>query len=227
MSNVCIIPARGGSKRIPRKNIKNFLGKPIIVYSIQAALDSELFDEVMVSTEDLEIADIARKCGAKVPFMRSQKNSDDFATTFEVIEEVIQSYESLGKKFKYICCLYSCAPLVKPELLVKAYNYLIEKKYSVVFPIIQYSFPIQRALSIDQGKVSMVFEGDLNIRTQDLEKSYHDTGQFYWCDTVELLKRKKILSSNTGGIIIPELDAQDIDNDTDWKLAELKYQLSK
>ena len=225
MGNICIIPARGGSKRIPRKNIKEFLGKPIIAYSIQAALDSGLFDEVMVSTDDLEIADIAKKYGAKVPFMRSEKNSDDFATTFDVIEEVIQSYESLGKEFENICCIYSCAPFVNSEILLKAYDQLIKKKFDTVFPIIAYSFPIQRALRIDQGKVSMIIEENLNFRSQDLEECFHDAGQFYWCNSKKLLKIKKILTQNSGFVKISELDAQDIDTGIDWKLAELKYQL--
>lgn len=225
MGNICVIPARGGSKRIPRKNIKEFLGKPIIAYSIQAALDSGLFDEVMVSTDDLEIAEIAKNFGAKVPFMRSVKNSDDFATTFDVIEEVIQVYKSQGKEFENICCIYSCAPFVTSEILLKAYNQLIRYKFDTVFPIIAYSFPIQRALRVDQRKVSMILEENLNARSQDLEDSFHDAGQFYWCNIKQLLLSKKILTKNTGGVEISELEAQDIDNEIDWKLAELKFQL--
>lgn len=225
MGNICIIPARGGSKRIPRKNIKEFLGKPIIAYSIKAALDSGLFDEVMVSTDDLEIADIAKKFGANIPVIRSAKNSDDFATTFDVIKEVIQFYKSQGKGFENICCIYSCAPFVTPEILLKAYDLLIQKKFDTVFPIIAYSFPIQRALRINQGKVSMILEDNLNIRSQDLEKSFHDAGQFYWCNTKQLLISEKLINSNSGGIEISELDAQDIDTNRDWNLAELKYQL--
>ena len=225
MGNICIIPARGGSKRIPRKNIKDFLGKPIIAYSIQAALDSGLFDEVMVSTDDKEIADIVKNYGAKVPFMRSAKNSDDFATTFDVIEEVIQSYRSQNKDFENICCVYPCAPFVTSKILLKAYNQLIEKKFDSVFPIISYSFPIQRALKVDQGKVSMIIEDNLNIRSQDLEESFHDAGQFYWCNTKQLLISKKILTQNTGGVEVSQLEAQDIDTEIDWKLAELKYQI--
>ena len=226
MGNICIIPARGGSKRIPRKNIKEFLGKPIIAYSIKAAIDSGLFDEVMVSTDDLEIADIAKKYGAKVPFMRSAKNSDDFATTFDVIKEVINYYKDQSIEFDNLCCLYSCAPFVTSELLLKAYDQLIEKKFDTVFPIIAYSFPIQRALRVDhQRKVSMILEENLNARSQDLEESFHDAGQFYWCNVKQVLNCKKILTINTGGIKISELDAQDIDTDKDWDLAELKYQL--
>jgi len=223
MGNICIIPARGGSKRIPRKNIKEFLGKPIIAYSIKAALDSGLFDEVMVSTDDLEIADIAKKYGAKVPFMRSEKNSDDFATTFDVIEEVINSYKELAVEFDNFCCLYSCAPFVTSEVLLKAYNHLNDKRFDSVFPIIAYSFPIQRALRVDQGKISMMLKENLNVRSQDLEETYHDAGQFYWGSLRKLMLSKKLYTDNTGGIVISELNAQDIDNETDWKLAELKY----
>ena len=227
MGNICIIPARGGSKRIPRKNIKEFIGKPIIAYSIKAALDSGLFDEVMVSTDDVEIADIAKKFGAKVPFMRSAKNSDDFATTFDVIEEVIQVYKTQGKRFENICCIYSCAPFITSEILLKAYDLLIQKKFDTVFPIIAYSFPIQRALRVNQGKVLMILKDNLNIRSQDLEKSFHDAGQFYWCNTKQLLSSEKLITLNSGGIEISELDAQDIDNEMDWNLAELKYQLKQ
>ena len=225
MGNLCIIPARGGSKRIPRKNIKEFLGEPIISYSIQLALGSELFDEVMVSTDDEEIAKIAKKFGAKVPFMRSTENSNDFATTFDVIEEVIQVYKSQGKEFENLCCLYSCAPLISNELLLKSYDLLIRGKFDSVFPIIAYSFPIQRALRIDQRRVSMMLEENLNVRSQDLEDSFHDAGQFYWCNIKQLLVSRKILTQNTGGVKISELEAQDIDTEIDWKMAELKYQL--
>lgn len=225
MGNICIIPARGGSKRIPRKNIKEFLGKPIITYSIQAALDSRLFDEVMVSTDDEEIANIAKKYGANVPFMRSSENSNDFATTFDVIEEVINYYKDQSVEFENLCCLYSCAPFVNPRLLLSAYNQLNEEKYDTVFPIVPFSFPIQRALRVNQGKVSMILEENLKIRSQDLEKSFHDAGQFYWCNTKRLLSSEKLITPNSGGIEISELDTQDIDNQMDWHLAELKFQL--
>lgn len=226
MANICIIPARGGSKRIPRKNIKPFLGKPIIAYSIQAALESGLFEEVMVSTDDLEIAEIAKEYGAKVPFLRSPKNSDDFATTFDVIEEVIKNYKSeLNKEFDNLCCLYSCAPFVNKETLSSGKKILVENKFDSVFPIVAFSFPIQRALIKLKGKISLIHEEHLTTRSQDLEEHFHDAGQFYWCNTKALLSSKKLLTSNTGGVVISELEAQDIDTETDWKLAELKYQL--
>jgi len=225
VKRIAIIPARGGSKRIPRKNIKDFLGKPIIAYSIQAALDSNLFDEVMVSTDDYEIAKIAKQFGATVPFMRSTKNSDDFATTYDVIEEVISQYKTQGIEFDKICCIYSCAPFINPEILIKALEQLEDKKFDSVFPVLQYSFPIQRALRKDNDKLTMIVEENLNIRSQDLGESFHDAGQFYWSRTNKILSSRKIFTSNTGGILISELKAQDIDNEIDWKLAELKYQL--
>lgn len=223
MRNICIIPARGGSKRIPKKNIKNFLGKPIIAYSIDAAINSNLFDEVMVSTDDIEIAEIAKKYGAKVPFMRSVKNSDDFATTFDVIEEVVNCYKELAVEFDNFCCIYPCAPFVTSVILLKTFDHLIENKFDIVFPIIGYSFPIQRALRVDQGKVSMIQKKNLNVRSQDLEELFHDAGQFYWGSLHKLMINKKLYNNNTGGFVISELNAQDIDNETDWKLAELKY----
>ncbi len=227
MGNICIIPARGGSKRIPRKNIKPFLGKPIIAYSIQAALDSGLFDEIMVSTDDNEIAKIAEQYGAKVPFLRSEKNSDDFATTFDVIEEVINAYKANGMEFDNLCCLYSCAPFVNGLTLNYGVKLLTENRFDTVFPILAFSFPIQRALSESEGKITMIQEEHLTTRSQDLEERFHDAGQFYWCRTKAVMKSRKLLTSNTGGLVISELEAQDIDTETDWKLAELKYKLSK
>jgi len=224
---LCIIPARGGSKRIPKKNIKEFLGRPIIAYSIRTAIDSKLFDEVMVSTDDIEIAEIAKKYGAKVPFIRSLKNSSDFATTFDVIEEVINYYRNHNMEFNNVCCLYSCAPFVTTKTLSKAYNRLHEKEFDTVLPVVPYSSPINRALRINHEKIYMIYEENLNVRSQDLEDSFYDAGQFYWCDIDKLLLNKGIFTNNTGFIIVSEIESQDIDNETDWKLAELKFQLKR
>ena len=226
-NNLAIIPARGGSKRIPKKNIKEFLGRPIIAYSIRTAIDSKLFDEVMVSTDDIEIAEIAKKYGAKVPFIRSLKNSSDFATTFDVIEEVINYYRNHNMKFNNVCCLYSCAPFVTTKTLSKAYNRLHEKEFDTVLPVVPYSSPINRALRINHEKIHMIYEENLNVRSQDLEDSFYDAGQFYWCDIDKLLLNKGIFTNNTGFIIVSEIESQDIDNETDWKLAELKFQLKQ
>ena len=225
MSNLCIIPARGGSKRIPRKNIKPFLGKPIIAYSIEAALNSKLFDEVMVSTDDFEIATIAKKYGASVPFMRSDKTANDFATTFDVIYEVLQEYKLINKKFVFSCCIYPCAPFVTKEKLADGFQVLKENNYDCVFPLIPFSFPIQRALKENERKVSFFYPEFSLTRSQDLEKSFHDSGQFYWLNISACLKKKQIITDNSGAIIISELEGQDIDNEVDWKLAELKYEI--
>lgn len=226
MSNLAIIPARGGSKRIPRKNIKLFLGKPIMAYSIQAAINSGLFDEVMVSTDDAEIAEIANRYGATVPFMRSDKTSNDFATTFEVLEEVINSYRERGIEFKNICCIYPCAPFVIEQKLKEAYNLLIEKHFDAVFPVIQFGFPIQRALRKDDfGKIYFFYPEYALTRSQDLFPSFYDAGQFYWMNFNSCMEQRKIITSNTGSILITELEGQDIDNEIDWKIAELKYEV--
>jgi len=225
MSNLAIIPARGGSKRIPRKNIKDFLGKPIIAYSIEAALKSDLFDEVMVSTDDKEIAEIAIKYGAKAPFLRSEKNADDYATTVDVLIEVIEKYKAQGSTFENIACLYPSAPFTTSNKLKEAYTILISKKLDAVFPVMPFSFPIQRSLKMNEGKLEYFYPEFENSRSQDLEKAYHDAGQFYFINTSSLLINKSILSKNTGAILITELEAQDIDNETDWKIAEIKYEL--
>lgn len=223
--NLCIIPARGGSKRIPRKNIKDFLGKPIIAYSIEAALSSGLFDKVMVSTDDEEIAAVSKMLGAKVPFMRSQKNADDFATTAEVLIEVIEKYKESNLIFDNICCIYPTAPFVTPEILKVGYNKLITDNFDSVFSLVRYSFPIQRALKVEETKVIMFNPEFMQIRSQDLEPSFHDAGQFYWFKPIVMEEQKKLWTNNTGKIEMDELNAQDIDNESDWKLAELKYEL--
>lgn len=188
MKNLCIIPARGGSKRIPRKNIRDFLGKPIIAYSIEAALKSELFDEVMVSTDDNEIAEVAKKYGAKVPFLRSIKNSDDYSTTLDVIKEVLSNYLlKLNMKFEQACCIYPTAPLIKIEHLKSGFNKLISNDFTSVFAAVEFSYPIWRGLSINEdGTSSMIWPQHVNDRSQDLQKVYHDAGQWYWFKTKEL-----------------------------------------
>ena len=225
MGNLAIIPARGGSKRIPRKNIKEFLGKPIISYSIEAALSSGLFDEVMVSTEDKIIADIAIEYGATVPFYRSKVNANDYATTLDVIEEVLERYEQQQKNFDSICCIYPTAPFVSSSKLKEAFDLLKAQKLDAVVPVMEFSFPIQRSLKLQNGRLSYNFPEYENSRSQDLQKLYHDTGQFYFLKVSKLKQNKSVIPSHSGAIIISELEAQDIDNEKDWKLAELKYEL--
>ncbi|MBL7911103.1 MAG: pseudaminic acid cytidylyltransferase [Bacteroidia bacterium] len=225
MANAAIIIARGGSKRIPRKNIKLFRGKPIIAYSIETALNSGLFDYVMVSTDDDEIAVIAKKAGAEVPFKRSEKNSDDLSTTADVISEVLTELKAGGKQFENACCIYPTAPFITKEILNDAYELLVKNKFDSVFPVCSFSYPIQRALQIKDAKVSMILPENINKRSQDLQTTYHDAGQFYWLNTSSFLKEKKMFTQNSGSVILNELQVQDIDNDTDWKIAELKHTL--
>ncbi len=227
MSNVAIIPARGGSKRIYRKNIKDFFGKPIISYSINAAIRSGLFDEIMVSTEDEEIAKIAEFHGAKVPFFRSIENASDFATTSDVLIEVINEYKKQKIFFTNACCIYPTAPFVTEELLSKAYSQLLNENLNSVVPIVQFSCPIQRAFRLNKNKIEMIEKKYINSRTQDLIPTYHDAGQFYFFNIENFILTKSLWTKNTGYVEIKETEIQDIDNEIDWSLAELKYELLK
>lgn len=224
MKNIAIIPARGGSKRIPRKNIKFFMGKPIIAYSIEAALQSGLFDEVMVSTDDKEIAEVAQQYGAKVPFMRSAETSNDYAGTADIIIEVLKMYKGQGKEFNTVCCIYSTAPFVTSERLKEAYSKLVDDIDSV-FTCVAYSYPVQRSLHIVDGKISMVHPEYVDSRSQDLEPIYHDAGQFYVSKAVSFIQEKTFWGKNTAGLVLSELEVQDLDTLTDWTLAEMKYEL--
>ncbi len=225
-NNLCIIPARGGSKRIPRKNIKEFLGKPIIAYSIEAAIKSKLFDEIMVSTDDEEIAGIAKQYGAKVPFMRSRENANDFATLADVLIEVVDQYKSIGKTFKNVCCVLPTAPLTSHNQIKGAFTKLIDENLESILPIVEFSYPILRALEFDENKrLKMIWPEHLKTRSQDLKPAYHDSGSFYWVKTDALLDQKTLFCKNGSAIVLPETEVQDIDNETDWKLAELKYKL--
>lgn len=223
--NICIIPARGGSKRIPGKNIKNFLGKPIIAYSIEAALNSEIFDVVMVSTDDEEIANIAEKYGAEVPFLRSAENADDFATTLNVLAEVIGEYRRQKQEFINLCCIYPCAPFVTSTKLKEAFELMTSNSFDSVFPVMPFGFPVQRSLKMKDGKIQFAQPEFMNSRSQDMEKRFHDAGQFYFMNIEKTVGRKIIITDNSGAVLISELEGQDIDNETDWKLAELKYKL--
>lgn len=226
MSSLAIITARGGSKRIPKKNIRSFLGKPIISYSIEAAIESKIFDEVMVSTDSQEIADVAVKYGAKVPFIRSAKNSDDHSTTADVIEEVLAEYKRQDKEYDYVCCLYPTAPFVTAEKIKDSMEMLKSSKADSVLPVTSFSYPILRSLKIDaEGKLKMNWPENMNIRSQDLAPAYHDCGQFYCLDVKKFLVQKRLFMDNTLPIIISELEVQDIDNEEDWQIAEMKYKL--
>jgi N-acylneuraminate cytidylyltransferase len=223
--SIAIITARGGSKRIPKKNIKDFLGVPIIKYSIDAAINSKCFDVVMVSTDDKEIADIAVKFGANVPFYRSLENSNDFSGTAEVLEEVIKEYKKLNIEFEFLCCIYPTAPFTSALKISKAMKMLIESEADCVLPITRFSYPIQRALKIENNLVHMIWPENYQSRSQDLMPAYHDCGQFYCLRTKSLLEQKRLFANYTIPIEIPESEVQDIDNEEDWKIAEMKYRI--
>jgi N-acylneuraminate cytidylyltransferase len=227
MASLAVIPARGGSKRIRNKNIKDFLGQPIIQYSIDAAKFSGLFDEVIVSTDDDKIQSIASLLGAGVPFTRSKKNSDDFATLTDVLLEVIESYNQMGKNFEFVCMILPTAPLIAIENLKKAFE-LLQSGYSSVVPVVKFSYPIQRAFTIDDSQNLKMFFPEYKFkRSQDITPAYHDSGQFYWVRTSEFLKEKTIFMNSTGCIELSELQAHDIDTEVDWRIAEIKYSLMK
>ncbi len=231
MSSIAIITARGGSKRIPRKNIKNFCGRPIISYSIEAAKISGLFDEVMVSTDDKEIATVAQQYGANIPFMRSEKNADDYATTADVLQEVLLEYEKRGKLFDVMCCLYPTAPFVTAKRLQEAYTIFIEKHAEEVVPVVQFSYPPQRGFILKNGILSYAHPQYIRARSQDLAPLYHDAGQFYFYDIKAFIKGVENNSEmgaytlQTFPLLLNEIEVQDIDNLSDWTLAELKYRI--
>ena len=225
LKRLAIITARGGSKRIPRKNIKEFCGKPIIAYSIEAALDAGVFDEVMVSTDDEEIARIAKAYGAKVPFYRSEATSNDFATTNDVLLEVIDEYEKRGEQFDLCCCIYPTAPFITADKLKEAITLLEESDADTLIPVIPFSYPPQRALVVENGRLVFKYPENMDARSQDLEKHFHDVGQFYCLKTPAFKVNKKLMLGNILPYEISELEVQDIDNQTDWELAELKWRI--
>jgi len=219
---IAIITARGGSKRIPHKNIKEFCGRPIIEYSIQAALSSGIFDEVMVSTDDEQIAEIARKAGASVPFMRSSENANDYATMDDVLREVLGQYRETGREFETFCCIYPTAPFVTAKKLQDA-RALLDTADSVM-PVVAFSFPPQRCMILnEEGQLRMKWPEHAQTRSQDLEPYYHDCGQFYFCRTAPFYKYQTTDMPNMVPMIMSELEVQDIDSPDDWEIAELKY----
>lgn len=227
MSNIAIITARGGSKRIPRKNIKEFCGMPIIAYSIRAALDSNLFEEVMVSTDDKEIAEIAIFYGAKVPFYRSEKTSDDYATTDVVLKEVLDEYEKLGKVFAWMCCIYPTAPFVTSDILKASFVKVQAEDADMLIPVVRFSYPPQRCFVLRGDKLVYKWPKYISTRSQDLEPFFHDAGQFYFYKTECFFSNKVEESNKVIPYVVDALKVQDIDSLDDWKIAEIKYQLIK
>lgn len=223
---LAVVPARGGSKRIPRKNIRPFAGQPILHWPIKAALDSQLFNTVMVSTDDAEIAGIAREAGAEVPFLRSPATADDHASLLDVLAEVVETYRQRGEDFDTICCLLPTAALVTADRLRLGHDMFATGEFDSVFPVVRFLAPIQRALRrSDEGMIAMFQPEHYRSRSQDLEPAYHDAGQFYWMSRQSCLDRTPTFAGRAGSIVVDETEVQDIDTDVDWRLAELKHRL--
>ena len=218
---VAIITARGGSKRIPGKNKKSFCGKPILCYSVEAALAAGVFDEVMVSTDDNEIAALAVRAGAAVPFLRSAQTANDYATTDEVIGEVLRMYQENGRSFDRFCCLYPTAPFLTPQRLREAMALL--DAHESVMPVAAYSYPPQRSVVLRDGLLVRRFPEYQDARSQDLEKWYHDCGQFYACRTDAFLRGNTTDVADLAPVILSEAEVQDIDTMEDWAIAEEKF----
>lgn len=223
MSNIAIITARGGSKRIPKKNIKEFMGKPMIAYAIEAAINSRIFDTIMVSTDSEEIATVAKKYGAEVPFLRSERTACDTATTFDALEEVVNEYKKTGINYNELCCIYPCVPFLKAETLKNAYVLL--KDNDAVQPVCRYSVPIEWAMRIENGLLIPNDRAAQLIRSQDIEPKYFDVGMFYLCKTDKMLEYHSLVPPKTAAYIIDETECQDIDTPADWKMAEMKYKV--
>lgn len=218
---LAIIPARGGSKRIPRKNIKFFSGKPIIAWSIQAARDSNVFDQIIVSTDDKEIADISREYGADVPFMRPSVLSDDYTNTMPVIAHAIEWYIKRGIEPIQVCCIYATAPFVQANDIRQGVETLTKTGADFVFSVTSFGFPIQRAMKLDSdGYIKMFDSSYYKTRSQDLTKAYHDAGQFYWGTNSAWRKDVPIFDARSVPIILPRYRVQDIDTLEDWQQAE-------
>lgn len=224
--NIAIIPARGGSKRIPRKNIKTFHGKPMIAYSIEAAKSSGCFDRILVSTDDKEIAQVAKKWGAEVPFIRPARIADDFATTMDVMKHAVDWCVEQGWSLDKVCCIYATAPFLQSTALQEGLAFLQDGEIDYVFSATTFAFPIQRALQInEQGQVAMFYPQHLNTRSQDLPEAVHDAGQFYWGQVDAYLQQKPFFTSCAKPVILPRKQVQDIDTPEDWDFAEALYKV--
>jgi pseudaminic acid cytidylyltransferase len=221
---LAVIPARGGSKRIPHKNIKPFCGKPMLAWSVEAALQSGCFDQVIVSTDDAEIAEVARQCGAQVPFMRPATLSDDHTGTTAVIAHAINWFAQQGQKPELVCCVYATAPFVSAADLRQGLTVLTDTGADYAFSVTSYAFPIQRAIRITAAQPIEMFNPEhFNTRSQDLEKAYHDAGQFYWGRASAWSQGKMIFSPASMPVLLPRHRVQDIDTNEDWLMAEYLF----
>ncbi len=224
--NIAIIPARGGSKRIPRKNIKLFKGRPMIAYSIESALESGIFDRVLVSTDDEEIAEVASSLGADVPFLRPGNLSNDHTATVPVIKHAVEYLQEAGELFDFACCIYATAPFILVNDLKLAYEKIQHSNADYCLPVTTYSYPVQRSIYFSKsGMIEMKSPKYNSIRSQDLEQYYHDAGQFYFGRTEAWLLEKPILSGKSLPLLIPRMRVQDIDTQEDWNLAELMHEV--
>lgn len=222
---IAVIPARGGSKRIPGKNIREFCGKPMIAWSIEAALASRCFDEVVVSTDDPAIGEVARQYGASVPFVRPSSLSDDYTGTLPVIRHAVEWFIEAGHSVDMVCCIYATAPFVSPQDIQAGMQKLQENSCDFAFSVTSYAFPIQRALRmLDGGRVEMLNPGEFATRSQDLEEAWHDAGQFYWGTVTAWREERVIFGRNSVGIPIPRYRVQDVDTPEDWETAELMFE---
>ena len=226
MNTIAIITARGGSKRIPRKNVREFCGKPMIAWALQAARSCGLFDTVMVSTEDEEIAAVAKQYGAEVPFLRSEENADDFATTSDVLTEVLDRYERQGQVFDIACCLYPTAPFVTADLLSDAFRRFAESDADTLMPVVRFSYPVQRAYVEQNGLLVMAHPEYRDMRSQDLTPHFHDAGQFYFFRPERLKQHGSLIGDRILPMELPESAVQDIDTEEDWTLAAMKFRLA-
>lgn len=220
---VAILLARGGSKRIPRKNIREFLGKPVLAYPLQAASESGIFDEIIISTDDPEIAEVARRHGASVPFLRSSETAHDQATTAEALQESLAKLETSGRRPIFVCCIYATAVFLTPELIRQAHSALLEGRAESVVPVVRFEFPIQRALSMEGGYLGFMNPEYALTRSQDLEPAYHDCGMFYFLKVDTFLAQKQVFALRALGIEVSPSMAQDIDTEDDWEMAEFKF----
>jgi len=223
---LCVIPARGGSKRIPRKNIKEFCGKAMIGYSIEVAIASQCFDQIVVSTDDAEIAEIAKSFGASVPFMRPDELANDYTATVPVIKHAIEWFDNQGQSVSEVCCLYATAPFVQVDAIRKAYKQMKQERSDYCFTVTSFAFPIQRAINITvENRINMLYPEHLETRSQDLEDAYHDAGQFYWGKSEAFRQQKPLLSKYASPYILSRHLVQDIDTLEDWTRAELMYKV--
>ena len=221
---IAVIPARGGSKRIPRKNIRVFCGKPIIAYSIAAAQQTGLFDQVVVSTDDEEIATVAREFGATTPFIRPKEIADDFTGTNAVVKHAVAWFNAQSNDVTHACCLYATAPLVQANYITEGYEALSRSDAAFAFSVTSYAFPIQRAVRITpDGRVDAIYPEHRMTRSQDLEHAYHDAGQFYWGTARAFLEDMPLFAPHSIGVILPRHLVQDIDTLEDWDQVELMH----